>query len=268
MDLNTIEKIQKVIWDSDNVVMVSGSEVFREGGLNGLRAEHIVYDIEQKYGFSGEEIVTSQIYSRQVAMFFEYYKDIILNKEKPDNTTVYDVVAKLEKEGKITNIVTRMVYDFYEDAGCEHIVKLYGSVEENRCPACGKIYNSKYIKQAKGTPKCSECGVILRPGFSLFGEQIDNKRLTHAVDAIEGADVLLVAGISLNSFGWQNMLRYYDKDKLVLINTEEKIGDERANYRLYGSISDIFAKLAKEAEKNKKEESAKKAKKSDSKKSK
>ena len=36
------------------------------------------------------------------------------------------------------------------------------------------------------------------------------------------------------------MLRYYSGDKLVLINTKENVGDERANFRAYGNISKIF----------------------------
>ena len=244
MDQN-IKKIQQVIKENDDIVLVSGSEVAREAGLKGLRAEHMVYDLEQQYGYSGEEIVTSQIYSRQVDMFFDYYKNIILNREEPKDTTVFDLAAQLEKKKKLSCIITRMVYDFYQQAGCKNVVDLYGSVEENRCPACGKLFSSHYIKKSKGTPKCDSCEVILRPGFSLFGEMVDNTKLTKAVDAIEGADVLLVAGISLNSQAWQTMLRYYEGNKMILINTEEKNGDERANYRAYGNIADIFSEIIK-----------------------
>lgn len=239
----SIEKIKTILKNSNDIVLVSGSEVTKEAGLNGLRAEHLVYDIEQKYGYSGEEIVTSQIYSRQVALFYDYYKEIILNREEPKVSTVFDAAAKLEKAGKLKYVITRMVYDFYQRAGCENVVELYGSVEENRCPVCGKIFNSHYIKTAQGTPKCDTCQVILRPGFSLFGELVDNTRLTKAVDAIEGAGVLLVAGISLNSQAWQSMLRYYGGKQLILINTMEKVGDERANYRVYGDIAEIFAQI-------------------------
>lgn len=243
MEQKDIDKVKKIFEESKDIVLVSGSEVVREVGLNGLRAEHMVYDIEEKYGYSGEEIVTSQIYSRQVELFFDYYREVVLNREKPTDTTIFDIAAKLEEYGKLKNIVTRMVYDFYQDAGCENVVDLYGSVEENRCPACGKIFKSQYIKTAKGAPKCDICQVILRPGFTFFGELIDNARLTRAADAIENAGVLLVLGIPLNSQAWQSMLRYYEGNKLILINTEEKNGDDRANYRLYGNIAEILKEI-------------------------
>ena len=243
MDQNNIEKIRNILEESKNIVLVSGSEVANEAGFNGLRAEHIVYDIEEKYGYSGEEIVTSQIYSRQVDLFFDYYKEVILNRDEPTDTTIFDIAAKLEKYGKLKSIVTRMVYDFYQDAGCENVVDLYGSVEENRCPACGKVFDSRYIKKAKGTPKCDACQVILRPGFTFFGELVDNTRLTRAANAIENASGLLVLGIPLKSQAWQSMLRYYEGNKLILINTEEKNGDDRADYCVYGDIAEILKEV-------------------------
>lgn len=235
-----LDKIRDVIRDNENIVLVSGSEVTRETGLNGIRAEHIAYDIEEKYGYSSDDIVSTRFLSRQADTFFDYYKNIILNKTDVELTGVHKAAARLEKEGKLTAVVTRMIYGHFQQAGCENVVELYGSAEENRCPVCGKRYGAKYIKNSNGTPKCVDCGVILRPGFSLFGEMIDNGRLTRASNAIEYANVLLVAGVSLNSLTWANMLRYYEGDKLILINTQEKSGDERANFRAYGNLSEIF----------------------------
>ena len=124
------------------------------------------------------------------------------------------------------------------------MIELYGSAEENRCPVCGKIFGSDYIKKAPGTPKCDKCNIVLRPGFSFFGEMIDNGRLTKACNAVENADVLLVVGMALSSHTWASTLRYYEGDKLVLISNEEHPGDEKANYRMYGNLSEIFTYLA------------------------
>ena len=233
--------IRDVIRSNNNIVLVSGSEVTRESGMNGVRAEHMVYDIEQKYGYSGEEIMTEQFFTRQVDVFYDYYKDVVLGTHEPKLTTVYRSAAMLEQRGKLSQIVTRMVYDSYAHAGCNKVLMLYGTVEDNKCPTCGKVFGSKYIRESKHTPKCDKCQVILRPGFSLFGEMLDNARLTQACNAIEYANVLLVVGTHLNSITWQSMLRYYSGDKLILINTKENVGDDRANYRAYGSISQIFA---------------------------
>ncbi|MDD7403805.1 MAG: Sir2 family NAD-dependent protein deacetylase [Butyribacter sp.] len=235
-----LDKIREVIRSSNNIVLVSGSEVLHEAGLNGIRGEKIVYEVEEKYGYSGDEIVSSLFFSRRVDTFYDYYKNVILDDSKKKPSNVYKATAALERAGKVKTVVTRMIYGNYQKAGCEEVVELYGSAEENRCPICGKVFGSDYIRKSDGIPKCDVCGVTLRPGFTLFGEMIDNGRLTKASNAIEEADVLIVLGISLNSVTWANMLRYYEGNKMILINTEEKTGDERANYRAYGNISDIY----------------------------
>lgn len=55
-----LDKIREVIRTNQNIVLLSGSEVTKETGLNGIRAEHIAYDIEQKYGYSSDEIVSDR----------------------------------------------------------------------------------------------------------------------------------------------------------------------------------------------------------------
>ena len=108
-----LDKIRELIKNNDNIVLVSGSEVTRETGLNGIRADHIAYDIEEKYGFSSDEIVSTRFLSRQVDKFFDYYQNIILNKMDVELTGVHKAAAKLEKEGKLTAVVTRMIYGHY-----------------------------------------------------------------------------------------------------------------------------------------------------------
>ena len=239
-----LEKIRDIIRDSENIVLIGGSEMMREAGLNGTRAEHMTYEVEEKYGYSPEEILTSMFLSRQTKTFYNYMKEVMLNKVDVEPPDSFKAAAELEKSGKMTAIVTRMIYSLFKKAGCENVVELYGSAESNYCPAFGKKFTSKYIKEAKDIPSCDSCGVPIRPGFSLFGEMLDNGKLTKAVNAIEGANVLLVAGTSINSMTWANTLRYYSGDKLILINTEAKDGDEKANYRAYGNISEIFRYIA------------------------
>ena len=44
----SLETIKNIIRNGGNIVVLGGIEVMLEAGLNGVRAEHIAYDIEQK----------------------------------------------------------------------------------------------------------------------------------------------------------------------------------------------------------------------------
>lgn len=239
----TADKIKKVLEKSKNVVVISGLNVIREAGLNGIRAEHIAYEIEEHYGYSNDEIVSSAFFSRRSDIFFDYYKNIILNVDDPQPTGVHKAVYHLEKAGKLDGIITRTTYELYEKAGCkkEKVLAMHGSVEENTCPACGKVFGMKYIKKAKGIPVCDVCQMPLRPGFALLGERVDNGKVTKSCNLVEDAEVLLIIGASIRSPICQNVIQYYEGKNMILINTREEMGDERADYQLYGNLSELMA---------------------------
>ena len=93
----------------------------------------------------------------------------------------------------------------------------------------------------RSVPECDVCNVPLRPGFSLLGEMIDNGKITRASLAVERANILLVIGAPIKSPLCKYMVKYYNGDKLVLLNREEMTGDDRANYRAYGNIGEMFS---------------------------
>lgn len=237
---NSLETIKNIIQNNGNIVVLGGIEVMLEAGLNGVRAEHIAYDIEQRYGYPNDDIVSSLFFSRRVDIFYKYYKEIILNKNDIRPTSVHEGVAKLQRYGKLDTVITRMVYGLYQKAGCNRVIELHGSIEGNRCPACGKVFNSDYIRNAKNIPECDACNVPLRPGFVLLGEMIDNGKITQASFAVERANILLILGAPVNSPLCRYMVKYYKGDKMILLNREESPGDYAANYRAYGNVGDMF----------------------------
>ena len=75
------ERIKEIIDKSRNIVVLSGLNTMRETGLNGVRAEHLAYETEEKYGYSNDEIVSSAFYARRSDIFYDYIKNVTINKE-------------------------------------------------------------------------------------------------------------------------------------------------------------------------------------------
>lgn len=241
--MTELEKVKELIKESNSIAVLGGIQIETEAGMNGVRAEHLAYETEEKYGYSPEEIVTPTFLSKRVDTFYKYYKEVILDREKMVPTGAHKALAKLDAQGKISKITTRSVYGLYIKAGVKNVISLHGTVNLNSCPRCGKIYDAYYILDAKGTPRCEDCQVFLRPGFSLFGEMIDNGKISDCANAIASSDMLLVVGAALTSPLCRYMLKYYEGNKLVLISNKPAPGNERANYALYGNCSEIMEKL-------------------------
>ena len=46
-----LEKMRDIIREGGNIVVLAGMNITYDMGLNGVNAEHLAYDVEQKYGY-------------------------------------------------------------------------------------------------------------------------------------------------------------------------------------------------------------------------
>lgn len=238
-----INKVRELIDSSNRIVVLSGLKTTLEAGLNGVRQEARAYDIESQYGYSPEEIATTEFLMRRVNLFYQFYKEEILDMDKMFPTEAHKAIARLEQRGKLLAVVTRSVYSLYQMAGINHVIELHGSVQKNTCTKCGRVYPADYIKKAEGIPLCESCKIVLKPGFALFGETIDNGKISQVADCVGQADLLLIAGSTVESYLSRYVLQYYKGNRLVLVNDQENLSDKKADYVLYGLCKDILPQI-------------------------
>ncbi len=241
---STPDIVRGILEQGTDIVVLSGVGAARAAGLNGVRAEHIAYEIEEKYGYSNDEIISSAFYARRADIFYDYVKNIVINVDDPQPTAVHRAVRQLQQRGKVTHIITSTVYEMFQKAGCDNVIDMHGSIERNWCQTCGKVFDMKYIKHSRGVPVCDVCKVPIRPGFSLLGERVDNGKVTDASNIVQDAGVLLVIGAAVRDSLCQNLMRYYTGSYFILINTQEKHGDDRADYVLYGDLEELVPYVA------------------------
>ena len=240
------KNILQVLRESRYTVVLSGVELMKESGYPLLRDGDESYEIEEKYGYSFEEIFSSSFYSARKERFFRFYKEVILKAaEIPPGQGFYDL-KQLQDYGLIHSIITRRIAGLEDRAGCRNVINLKGTIFHNTCPNCGREYPMEYIRDAKGAPLCEQCLVAIRPDVCLFGEMIDNGLMTRAAEEIEKADVVLVLGSSLHSPLCSQMLQYYSGTNLILVTESEHYSDQQADIIVYGRSDDFLRRLNEE----------------------
>ena len=240
------KNILQVLRESRYTVVLSGVELMKESGYPLLRDGDESYEIEEKYGYSFEEIFSSSFYSARKERFFRFYKEVILKAaEIPPGQGFYDL-KQLQDYGLIHSIITRRIAGLEDRAGCRNVINLKGTIFHNTCPNCGREYPMEYIRDAKGVPLCEQCLVAIRPDVCLFGEMIDNGLMTRAAKEIEKADVVLVLGSSLHSPLCSQMLQYYSGTNLILVTESEHYSDQHADIIVYGRSDDFLRRLNEE----------------------
>ncbi len=239
-----INRARRILKDSNNVVVLSGVKLMEETGLTDLRAEKKAYDIEITYGFSPEEMLTEGFFSRRTHLFFRYYREHVLQMEKLVPTPAHEAVAKLEEDMKLKAVITRTVYGLYQEAGVNNVIELHGSIHKNICPRCGRNFTASFIAESKeSVPHCPDCQVAIHPKFTMFGERIDNGKISRAAEAVSSADTLILAGAALDSPLGTYAKQYYRGEHFITINDVPEPDNPMITLSFTGKCSEIMPKI-------------------------
>lgn len=114
-----------------------------------------------------------------------------------------------------------------------------GSVLRNYCMKCHKFYDAEYVFNSNGIPKCT-CGGIIKPDVVLYEECLADETIENSINAIQNADLMLVAGTSLTVYPASGLINYFRGKKLVLINRDATPYDNKANLVINESLGKVF----------------------------
>jgi len=230
------ETLKKLISEHNKIVFFGGAGVSTESGIPDFRSVDGLYN--QKYDYPPETILSHTFFMRRTAEFYRFYHDKMLCLDaKPNNAHI--ALAELEKQGKLSSVITQNIDGLHQAAGSRRVVELHGSVLRNYCCDCGKFYGAEYILDSKDIPKC-ECGGIIKPDVVLYEEQLDPDAISTAISEISSADMLIIGGTSLAVYPAAGMIRYFKGKTLVLINKSETSCDSDADYVFRSPIGKLL----------------------------
>ena len=243
-----LEKLTDYIITSNSIVFFGGAGVSTESGIPDFRSKDGLYnqlDIQfEKY--QPEYLLSHECLIDEPKVFYEYYRQKMDARGFEPNIT-HKVLAKLEAQGKLSAVITQNIDGLHQKAGSKAVYELHGTTEKNYCSWCKKAYPSDYIFISKEpVPKC-ECGGMVRPYVTLYGEGLPEDAWSQSIAALQQADMLIVAGTSLTVYPAANLVRYFAGKHLVVINREPlklPINDD-TDIVIQGSMGEVFAELDK-----------------------
>ena len=106
------------------------------------------------------------------------------------------------RDGVTMKVVTQNVDDLHERGGSEDVAHVHGSLFRHKCDVCNGQYRGVLdlpVEQVERLepPDCEQCGMgRIRPDIVWFGEALDERVFGAAIEAVEGADLLVVVGTS------------------------------------------------------------------------
>ena len=186
-------------------------------------------------------------------------------------------LAAAEQSGLVGQIVTQNVDALHQAAGSKNVIDLHGRLDRVKCLSCGQLIsraemdgilsklNPQVSKDADfeftpdgdaeieayegfAIPDCAGCGGILKPDVVFFGEQVPSGIAELAMQQLDAASAVLVAGTSLSvNSGLRFVKRAHRQGKpVVIVNLGATKGDHLALAKIEANTSQALPLLLNE----------------------
>ncbi|MGI6256647.1 MAG: NAD-dependent protein deacylase [Anaerovoracaceae bacterium] len=238
--------LQEIIDDSKNIVFFGGAGVSTESDIPDFRSEKGLYQAKRTYGRSPEEMISHSFFLADTETFYDYYKNnMVYPRAEPNKAHL--ALAQLEREGKLSAVVTQNIDGLHQKAGSRNVFEVHGSVQRNFCMNCGADYDLDFVLDEKNCvgsiPHCNKCDGIVKPDVVLYEEALDDQVIAAAVDAIKNADTLIIGGTSLVVYPAASFVNYFGGDKIVLINKSKAAGHMRVDLEINDPIGEVLGEV-------------------------
>lgn len=175
--------------------MLSGAGISAESGVPTFR--------DDKTGlwarFDPYELSSTQGWQQHPERVWGWYlwRHHLVSRVQPN--AGHRAVAAWQDHAEVS-VITQNVDDLHERAGSAPVHHLHGSLFEFRCADCDVPYTGELPDMAEPAievePPACGCGGLIRPDIVWFGEQLPHEPWDSAIEATEGADLLVVVGTS------------------------------------------------------------------------
>ncbi|MGF3075849.1 NAD-dependent protein deacylase [Facklamia sp. P12955] len=215
---NQIKEFAQIIQKSRKIVFFGGAGVSTASGIPDFRSADGLFMQETNYQYSAEEIISHSFYKQHPQIFFEYYFEHLVYPEIQPNLAHF-FLKELENKGKEVTVVTQNIDGLHQKAGSSRVLELHGSVLNNFCTQCGSYYALDQLeKDAQGIPRCPKDQAIIKPDVVLYEESLNEETINQSIQAISQADLMIIAGTSLNVYPAASFIHYFRGNSQVIIN--------------------------------------------------
>ena len=229
--MENAKKLAEIIKNSNYVVAFTGAGASTDSGIKDFRGKNGLYKEKNYMGYEPEEILSIDFFLSHTDIFNKYIEEkMMINDIKPNPG--HKALAELEKMGKVKAVITQNIDNLHQEGGSKKVLELHGTLKDWYCLKCGKRADRRF--------DC-ECGGVVRPRVTLYGEMLDEKVTDAAISEIKKADTLIIIGTSLTVYPAAYYINYFRGKNLVIINETPTSQDHIATLVIRDNFSKVFS---------------------------
>lgn len=218
-----IAKLNKMIADARRIVILTGAGISTSSGIPDFRSADGLYST--KPIINGIEMDPEFMLSTTCLADFpdEFFHYLNTKMNFPDAVPniAHIMIAALERSGRQVTVVTQNIDNLHQLAGSSEVCTIHGSFAKAYCQDCGMEYEGDIVFQDIA-PRC-ECGGIIRPDVTLYGESLPHDAWDTAVKRTQKADLFIIIGSSMTVMPAGFLPAYFTKgnmNNMVIINRD------------------------------------------------
>ncbi len=246
--IDLIEKTAAVFRSARRVVALTGAGVSTRSGIPDFRSRDS--GLWTKYDAMTVASISSFRY--QPKDFFRWVRPLVKTMIDAEPNPAHTALAKLEQAGFLHGIITQNIDDLHRRAGSDRLFEIHGHLREATCTSCYQKHNATNLiedfARTGALPYCDHCGGLLKPDIILFGEQLPSAIMNEAQALIDEADLIVVAGSSLEVMPAASMPipALNAGAKLIILNNEPTYLDIRADFVIRDDVADVLPMILQE----------------------
>lgn len=246
--LSDIRSAADIIRSSRQGVVLSGAGVSTPSGIPDFRSTNS--GLWERY--DPAEVASLSSFRYQPTKFFDWIRPLVAQMVIAQPNPAHRSLVRLEAEGYLASTITQNIDGLHRRAGAKNVLEVHGSLETLSCTRCfarlsSAAYIAPFLEQGE-IPHCPKCGGILKPNLILFGEQLPAQTWLLAQEASRKADMMIVAGSSLEVLPVAGlpMRALENGGHLIIINQSPTYLDLRADVVFREDVVEILPRIVEE----------------------
>jgi len=197
------------------------------------------------------EVASIYAFRRQPQAFYDWIRPLARTLQAAEPNPGHRALAELEAGGWLKAIITQNIDDLHQRAGAREVLELHGHLREATCLSCyqvvpiGKLLD--HFLASGEVARCEACGGVMKPNVVLYGEQLPIRVVNAAVAHVRQADVMLIAGSSLETVPASHLplMVHEHAGRLIVVNLTPTYVDDVADVVIHADVAEILPRLVR-----------------------
>lgn len=239
-----IQQAVDLVRAANHIVVMTGAGISTPSGIPDFRSP----DSGVWNNTDPMKVASIYAFRQNPQHFYDWIRPLSHRLLEAKPNSAHQALVALEKAGKVKAVITQNIDDLHSKAGSKIVYELHGHAREVTCTQCYEVIDSTKVFEKflqDGAIPRHQCGGVLKPNIILFGEQLPVREYLLAQTAIKEADLLLIAGSSLEVAPGSDLpiLAIEQGARVVIINHTATYLDREADVVIRGNVAEVLPQI-------------------------